>query len=169
MNEIQLTFTEFCINGHIRLAGGRDMYEGRVEICSNGLWGTIWGGNWDSRDAKVVCRQLGFYQTYSSMHATSILIMSIYYIYSYNIYIYIYTFTMYYIYILGVEVFYNSYFGAGTGPILYAYLSCDGTETTINDCSATSSFPFSVGHYGDAGVRCNRPATTSMHIYVIDQ
>ena len=42
------------------------MNEGRVEICSNGVWGTINGGGWDSRDAKVVCKQLGLYQPYSS-------------------------------------------------------------------------------------------------------
>ena len=44
------------------------MYEGRVEICSNGVWGTIrqqYRG-FDSRAAVVVCRQLGFYQDYSS-------------------------------------------------------------------------------------------------------
>ena len=58
---------ELCIDGHFRLTGGRDMYEGRVEMCSNGVWGTIYDINWDSRDATVVCRQLGFYQPYSSM------------------------------------------------------------------------------------------------------
>ena len=67
MSEWNSLYIDLCINGHIRLAGGRDMYEGRVEICSNGVWGTIWDGSWDSRDAQVVCRQLGFYQPYSRM------------------------------------------------------------------------------------------------------
>ena len=59
---------ELCVNGHLRLAGGKSVYEGRVEICSNGVWGTIWTSGWDSLDAKVVCKELGLYQTYSSMY-----------------------------------------------------------------------------------------------------
>ena len=51
-----------CTNGAIRLSGGRDQYEGRVEVCSNGLWGTVSGSGWDSNDAMVACRQLGLLQ-----------------------------------------------------------------------------------------------------------
>ena len=50
-----------CSEGDIRLAGGRQRTEGRVEVCSNRVWGTVCdGGNWDSRDATVVCRQLHY-------------------------------------------------------------------------------------------------------------
>ena len=59
---------ELCTEGHIRLAGGRDKNEGRIEMCSNGVWGTISDkGYWDVRDASVVCKQLG-YQRLSSMY-----------------------------------------------------------------------------------------------------
>ena len=48
-------------NGNIHLVGpsGPNTVEGRVEYCSNGLWGTISNSGFDTRDGEVVCRQLG--------------------------------------------------------------------------------------------------------------
>ena len=48
------------VEGEIRLEGGTTSREGRVEMCSGGVWGTICDNGWSNTDARVVCRQLGY-------------------------------------------------------------------------------------------------------------
>ena len=35
--------------------------EGRVEVCRGGVWGAVYDySGWNFKDAKVICRQLGY-------------------------------------------------------------------------------------------------------------
>ena len=51
-----------CGGNAIRLVGGRNKFEGRVEVCQGGQWKTVCNDGWDRShvEAQVVCRQLGF-------------------------------------------------------------------------------------------------------------
>ncbi|KAG6933879.1 protease, serine 12, partial [Chelydra serpentina] len=47
-----------CKQGSVRLRGGKNEFEGTVEVYLNGIWGTICSSHWDNNDASVICRQL---------------------------------------------------------------------------------------------------------------
>jgi hypothetical protein len=72
-----------CGDGDVQLVGGENEREGRVEICYNGVWGTVCDYGWDHVDVNVVCRQLGYGQpgmTISRVHSQKSIILQ----HSYN-------------------------------------------------------------------------------------
>lgn len=44
----------------MRLVGGKNRHEGRVEIYHDGVWGTVCVNGWGTNNAEVVCKDLGF-------------------------------------------------------------------------------------------------------------
>ena len=47
------------VDGDLRLAGGPNEFEGRVEVCLGGVW-RRWCFSAGTRATGVACRQLGF-------------------------------------------------------------------------------------------------------------
>ena len=49
-----------CTEGEVRLVGGVNETDGRVEVCLGGYWGKVCENSWTYQDAQVVCKQLGY-------------------------------------------------------------------------------------------------------------
>ena len=49
-----------CTHGSVRLVGGLEHTEGRVEVCVQGRWTGVCHSSWNYQDAFVVCRQLSY-------------------------------------------------------------------------------------------------------------
>ena len=57
-----------CNHGDMRLVNGTGLVSnnntsGTLEICINGVWGTVCDDNWNIDDAKVACNALGLPST----------------------------------------------------------------------------------------------------------
>ena len=62
MKENKMSFVlAACAYGNVRLTGGQEENEGRLEICSSqSTWGTVCNKQWTEANTKVACQDLGF-------------------------------------------------------------------------------------------------------------
>lgn len=146
-------FSYVSPNGDIRLVGGANMNEGRLELYVNGTWGTVCDDMFNIIEAIIVCRQLGFNTSskYRNLHSC-ILVIGCCAGYT----------------VLDAVRFSASMFGAGTGQIWLDDLNCIGDETRLIDCIHPPLGVHNCGHTEDAGVRCI-PSVDSNSIYPVVQ
>ena len=126
-----------CVDGDIRLVSGQSYLQGRVQVCVFDYWGTICRNSWDSRDAYVVCKQLGY-------HTVG------------NFFRYNYDHENVRIIILIDLGSIPVAFGGGSGPIWLDNVQCRGNESSVINCfhrglGVTASY---CTHSYDAGVQC---------------
>ena len=145
LDELYITLTSErpteCSDGSIRLRGGAVAYQGTVEICVEGTWGTVCDRSWDGSDATVVCRQLGYPYLGECMTLVDFQQdLDIKLLPTYQ----------------GAIAYSNALYGSGSGPVWLDYLLCNGSEANLLNCAhggigITSS---SCDHFDDAGVQC---------------
>ena len=113
-------------DGTIRLVGGQDEYEGRVEVSYGGVYGTVCDDLWDDTEARVVCRVLGYgggigYRGRGSATGHSP----------------------------------QHEFGPGEGNILLDNVECRGDEDSLLSCYHDGIAVNDCNHNEDAGVKCD--------------
>ena len=138
--------TDGCTYGSMRLVGtnGPNKVEGRVEYCSNGVWGTVSSSGFDVNDGKVVCRRLGHQEPRNLRCTLDCDNFSLFYI--------------------GVLIFRN--YGQGSGPVVFVNLDCNGNELTLDDCTFSLNLYRYYTHYFDdvAAVRCMEKGFVMLYI-----
>ena len=131
-----------CTTGDIRLVGGTNSLEGRVEVCSSNQWGTVCDDSWGVTDAGVACRQLGFLSAGIGLFWDGCLLHVLSADYELH---FLPT---------GATALSSATFGQGTGPILLDDVACSGSETRLLDCPNSGIGVNNCFHSEDAGVRC---------------
>ena len=121
--------------------GGVNNYQGTVEVCFYGVWGSVCHNSWSQADAVVVCRQLSFSSLGQLLNKLQLNNAPIYY---------------FMIITAGAISHRYAYFGRRSGPIFMTNVVCSGSETHLTNCthSTFSSNLRSCSHIFDAGVEC---------------
>ena len=124
-----MTTTPVIPDGTIRLVGGSNEYEGRVEIMYKGQYGTVCDNYWDDREAKVVCRMMGLAGGTGYIGLGS-----------------------------DAGDVPQHDFGSGTGEILLDSVGCNEDEESLFLCRHSAIGFHNCDHRKDAGVKCEASA-----------
>ncbi|XP_072030652.1 scavenger receptor cysteine-rich domain-containing protein DMBT1-like [Amphiura filiformis] len=139
----------------IRLADGATESEGRLEILHDGEWGTVCDKSWDIEDADVTCRMLGYPWALSTTPS------------GFGIPIFLESWFAYYDFgTTDKKDQEEHWYGPGTGPIHFKKVSCEGYETTIEDCLNTEDLYYTdtwtCTHNNDVGIKCADKSDTQV-------
>ena len=121
---------------------GSTSNQGRVEVCIGRTWGTLCPNSFDSRNARVVCRQLGY--DIDSPGTSESLDRYVMYIYSNS-------------FSSPAAVTLQSYahYGHDCRPTYFDYVQCTGRETNLVECRTHNIGVRYCPYLGDdAGVIC---------------
>lgn len=129
-----------CNDGESRLVGSTARNEGRVEICLNNSWGTVCDDDWDSNEAGVICKQLGY-------PATGLFTSCKHAFHPANLKYFAFLFP-------GAVAQTAAFYGAGSGPIYLDNVDCTGTEESLLFCVSPPIGSHNCNHSEDAGVSC---------------
>ena len=129
-----------CNYGDVHLVGGSNHYEGRVEVCINDQWGTVCDDSWDSTDATVVCKQLGY--AYTGSKPISLVEV--------HVTMFIFTVSVW----AGGRAYSNAHFGTGSGPIFLDDVQCTSSSSKLLECPSRPILSHNCLHSADAGVGC---------------
>ena len=123
-----------CSHGDIRLVSYSNLLQGRVEVCYDGVWGTVCDRQWNNANAAVACRQLGYSSSGKLCLHRMIMLQCIF--------------------ISGAVARLDAVYRQGTGPILLSNVQCSGNEQRLFECQHNSLDVGSCRHTEDAGVDC---------------
>ena len=134
-----------CIDGGIRIipSNARSAIKGRVEVCFNGIWGTICSLYWDDQDASVACKQLGYSAEGSTKIFKCIKFCNTF-------------FSGWKHFTLTIGALSIGSYPEHVSDVHIIDISCTGTESSVFDCPHTAAIPNqSCPNNADAYIQCN--------------